>query len=203
MNISSKYKICKRLGSSVFEKCQTQKFMLSESRAAKGKRGGRRQQISDYGRQLLEKQRMRFTYGISEKQFSGYVQKAMENSDEPREALIQSLESRLDNVVYRAGLAKTRRLARQLVSHGHITVDGRKVTIPSFNVKLGQKIAVREQSKAKTYFEHIKNTEEFLSAPAWFSFDTKTLSGEMKTLPKIDDVDLQSDLTDVFSYYTH
>lgn len=204
MNVKSKYKICKRLGSSVFEKCQTQKFMLSEARSQKGKKGGRRPgQMSDYGKQLLEKQRMRFTYGISEKQFSKYVQTVMQDADDPQEALIVALEMRLDNVVYRAGLAKTRRLARQLVSHGHITVNGRKVTIPSFKTSVGDKVAVREGSKSKTYFEHIKNTDDFAKAPGWLRFDAKSQAGEILALPKIDDVDLQSDLTEVFSYYTH
>src|SRR5581483_8756571 len=130
MLIGPKYKICKRLGSSVFEKCQTQKFQLAADRAprkTKGRRGG-----SDYGAQLIEKQKARFTYGLSEAQFSRYVHEAMEIKGKDSAAgLLARLEARLDNVVYRAGFVKTRRAARQLVSHGHVTVGGKRLNVPS------------------------------------------------------------------------
>src|SRR5271156_1843234 len=123
MQVGPKYKICKRLGASVFEKCQTQKFQLAEARAprrtSRPKRGGG----SDFGAQLLEKQKARFTYGLTESQFSRYVHEAMEKKgSESTTGLMVRLESRLDNVVFRAGFVKTRRAARQLVSHGHIMV---------------------------------------------------------------------------------
>src|SRR3990167_4336783 len=114
MRIGPKYKICKRLGSSVFEKCQTQKFMLSEERRnkSKGRTGRRPRALSDYGRQLLEKQKMRYTYGLSEKQLSRYVKAAFALKD-PVSALYRALELRADNAVYRAGLAPTRRASSQ------------------------------------------------------------------------------------------
>src|SRR6185369_3834843 len=112
MLLGPKYKICKRLGASVFEKCQTQKFQLAEARAprkTKGRRGGR-----DFGLQLLEKQKARFTYGLTEGQFSRYVNESMEGRTNSAQALLNRLESRLDKVVYRAGFVKTRRAARQM-----------------------------------------------------------------------------------------
>jgi small subunit ribosomal protein S4 len=134
MIIGPKYKICKRLGASVFEKCQTQKFQLAEARAprkTRGKRGGG----SDFGAQLLEKQKARFTYGLSESQFSRYVHEAMEQKGDSARGTCFRLESRLDNVVFRAGFVKTRRAARQLVGHGHVMVNGRRMNIPSYKVK--------------------------------------------------------------------
>src|SRR5690348_2193115 len=128
MLLGPKYKICKRLGASVFEKCQTQKFQLAEARAprkTRGRRGG-----SDFGTQLLEKQKARFTYGLSESQFSRYVHEAMEKKGKDSViGLLTRLESRLDNVIYRAGFVKTRRAARQMVSHGHVLVNGRRVNV--------------------------------------------------------------------------
>src|SRR6185312_6886566 len=148
MLVGPKYKICKRLGSSVFEKCQTQKFQLAEARAprrsSRPKRGGG----SDFGAQLLEKQKARFTYGLSESQFARYVHEAMERKGVAAEGLLSRLEGRLDNVVFRAGLVSTRRAARQIVSHGHIMVNGKRMTIPSHLVTKGDTVSVREGSKA-------------------------------------------------------
>ena len=122
MIIGPKFKIAKRLGAQIFEKTQTQKFALSEAR--RGQRQGRRRgNISDYKRQLIEKQKLRFTYGISEKQLRRYINEATSKSHQPIALLMSRLESRLDNVVYRLGLAKTRQFARQMVSHGHILVN--------------------------------------------------------------------------------
>ena len=131
-----KYKLCRRLGAGIYEKCQTQKFAKSEPMTKKGKKpGGRR---SDYGNQLIEKQKVRFMYGVREKQFGNYVDYAMEHAKKgtaPAELLFRQLEERLDNAVYRLGFAHTRALARQMVSHGHFTVNGKKLTIPSYSVK--------------------------------------------------------------------
>ena len=127
MKIGPKYKIARRLGPAVFEKTQTQKFALSEARHAAGKKRDKRSKaLSDFGLQLIEKQRVRFSYGITERQLSNYVEKAIETKGNPSENLFASLESRLDNVVYRMGIAHTRRLARQMVSHGHFVVYGKR-----------------------------------------------------------------------------
>ena len=123
----------------------SQKFALSQERAERTKRRGRGRGPTEYGKQLLEKQKVRFTYGISEKQFSAYVREAMASHGAvPSDVLHRALEMRLDNVIYRLGLAPTRRAARQMVSHGHITVNGRKTTIPSRRIVIGDRIGVRE-----------------------------------------------------------
>lgn len=175
MLIGPKYKICKRLGASVFEKCQTQKFQLAEARAPRktrssgrgGKRGG-----SDYGQQLIEKQKARFTYGLTETQFSRYVREAMSARGKDSAAgLLSRLESRLDNVVYRAGFAKTRRAARQIVSHGHVTVNGRRVNIPSYAAGAGDAISIREGSRGSALFANRGEEAIEHRAPAWMSLE--------------------------------
>lgn len=202
MKVTSKYKVCKRLGSSVYEKCQTQKYVIAEERAKKASFGKRRKQMSDYGKQLIEKQRIRFTYGISEKQLSGYIKEAM-GTQVPSEYLVTRLESRLDNTVYRANLANTRRLARQLVSHGHVTVNGRKLTVPSYKVQIGDKIAVREGSKARTYFQNLINSKDSTeSTPVWLKFNIKTLDGEVLGQPSLDNTEFNSDITEVLAFYS-
>jgi small subunit ribosomal protein S4 len=206
MIIGPKYKICKRLGGAVFEKCQTQKFTLAEarggdkSRGRGGKKGGG--QMSDYKKQLFEKQKMRYTYGISERQLSRYVEESIEKSDVPTNALMHRLESRLDNVVYRLGLAKTRRLARQMVSHGHITVNGRKVTIPSYQVAPKEVIAVRDGSKNSVLFAAVTENTTPAQVPSWLQFDTKALTGSVSAAPTYEPSELLFDLEQVFEYYS-
>lgn len=180
-----KYKIARRLGSGVYEKTQGQKFMLSEQKRSKV-RTGRPKRPTDYGLSLIQKQRVRFAYGVSEKQFSNYVKKAFEGAKKgnvPATTLFQLIESRLDNVVYRAGIASTRAFARQLVSHGHITVNGKKLDVPSYSVKKGDIIAIREGSKDKTVFASIKD-DMGAKKSNWLSIDAAkanvTVSGEPK-----------------------
>ncbi len=173
--VKSKYKIGKRLGPAVFEQCQTQKFALSEARTAKKqKRGG----VSDYGRQLIEKQRVRYTYGLTEKSLANYAKSAY-REENPSLALHRTLETRLDSVVYRAGFALTRRAARQMTSHGHITVDGTRVTTPSRILKKGDVFAVREGSRTSPLFGHLANPEGARPVPAWLSVDAALMSGEV------------------------
>ena len=196
-----KYKICKRLGGAVFEKCQTQKFSLSEARAGKRKlkHGG---QASDYKRQLLEKQKMRFSYGLSEKQLSRYIEEAMDHSKDPVASLIARLETRLDNVVYRLGLAKTRRLARQMVSHGHILVNGRRTTIPSHRVRLNDTIGIREGSKQSPLFENLVERVELASIPVWLRADLAKGEGAMISQPTFVATETLFDPDQVFEYYS-
>ncbi len=182
MIIGPKYKICKRLGASVFEKCQTQKFQLAEARAprkTRGKRGG-----SDYGAQLLEKQKARFTYGLSESQFSRYVHEAMEKKgSDSALGLLSRLESRLDNVVYRAGFVKTRRAARQMVGHGHILVNGRRIDIPSYKVEEGQTISVRPESRPSALFTNRAEVMAETKAPAWLKFEDQGFAVKVTEKP--------------------
>src|SRR3989344_6934985 len=153
MKTVKQYKICRRLGSGVFTKCQTSKFTLSEARHAKGLKGKRPKPLSSYGTQFLEKQKVRFTYGISEKQFGNLIKESVAHKGTPAtDTLFELLERRLDNVVFRLGLAHTRRLARQMVSHGHITVNDRRAFTPARELAVGDTVEVREGSKKRTLF---------------------------------------------------
>ncbi len=194
-----KYKICKRLGNGVFEKCQTEKFALSEARAKKTFK--RRRNVSDYGRQLLEKQKVRFAYGISEKQLRKYVTAALSTKD-PAVSLFQGLETRLDNTIYRSGFAPTRRAARQMVSHGHIVVSEKKMTVPSHAVTAGTIVTVREGSKNKLVFTNNSEVIEKHSAPKWLTVDGKKLSATVKALPEFAVGESSFDLPVVFEFYS-
>ncbi len=200
MKTTAKYKMCRRLGSGVFEKCQTAKYTQSETKksAAKGKRP---KQLSDYGRQLIEKQKVRFSYGISERQLGNYVEKATAVKGMPvTDKLIELLESRLDNVVYRLGFAPSRRMARQLVSHGHFTVNGTKVTIPSYEVRAGDIVSVREGSRKSPVFSNIAKKVETYTWPNWLKFSPESLQAEVVAKPKHDEQFLQ--LGTVLEFYS-
>lgn len=181
-----KYKLARRLGSEIFEKTQGQKFLLSEQRRAKN-RTGRPRRLSDYGLSLIQKQKIRFAYGISEKQFSNLVKKAFASAkfgEAPADTLFKLLERRLDNVVYRTGIATTRSFARQLTTHGHITVNGKKIDIPSYSVKKGDVLSIREGSRSKKVFEDLEKRLSEQRAPAWLKIDPKKLSIEVIGEPK-------------------
>ena len=151
---------------------------------------GRKKQ-SEYGLQLNEKQKVKFIYGVLEKQFGKYYVMATKKQGITGEMLLQILESRLDNVVFRLGLANTRREARQIVNHGHITVNGQKVDIPSYLVKPGDVIAVREKSKNSVRIKEIVETNANRVVPKWLSMDKNTLTGKVITLAARDDIDYE------------
>lgn len=151
---------------------------------------GRKKQ-SEYGLQLNEKQKVKFIYGVLEKQFRKYYVMATKKQGITGEMLLQILESRLDNVVFRLGLANTRREARQIVNHGHITVNGQKVDIPSYLVKPGDVIAVREKSKNSVRIKEIVETNANRVVPKWLSIDKNTLTGKVITLAARDDIDYE------------
>ena len=151
---------------------------------------GRRKQ-SEYGLQLNEKQKAKFIYGVLEKQFRKYYVMATKQNGVTGEILLSILESRLDNVVYRLGFANTRREARQIVNHGHITVNGQKVDIPSYLVKPGDVIAVREKSKTSVRIKEIVETNANRVVPKWLSMDKNTLTGKVITLAARDDIDYE------------
>ncbi len=200
--VRSKYKIAKRLGAGVFEQTQTQKFALSEARTAASKKKPRGRGGSDYGRQLLEKQRVRFTYGLNERQLSNYAEKAMKEAD-PSTALHRSLEQRADSIVYRAGLAGTRRMARQLVSHGHILVNGRRTTTPSHHLKKGDVITIREGSRKSPLFAGLADqNEERRSIPQWLTVDISLLKAEVSGEPAYTTVETGLDYATVFEFYS-
>ncbi len=187
MKLGPKYKIARRLGPAVFEKTQTQKFQLSEARHARKKSDKRPKPLSDFGLQLIEKQRVRFSYGIIERQLSNYVAKATETKGaNSAEKLFGLLESRLDNVVYRLGLAHTRRLARQMTSHGHFLVNGKRTTVPSYAVKKGDVITVREGSKKSVLFADLANKLKNYSVPKWLKLDIEKMSATVEGEPVLE-----------------
>lgn len=201
MKIGPKFKIAKRLGAPVFPKTQTQKFALSEARGGRTRKR-RPGQTSDYKRQLIEKQKMRYMYNIAEKHLRRYVNESIEYSQQPADALLKRLESRLDNVVFRLGLAKTRQMARQMVSHGHIVVNGRKLNVPSHKVSIGDTIAVRDGSRESIVFTTLPDAHELASVPSWLAFDIKTLTGTVKQAPTVEPTELLFDTAQVLEYYS-
>lgn len=181
-----KYKIARRLGAAVYEKTQSQKFMLSEQKRAKA-RTGRPKRPTDYGLSLIQKQRVRFAYGVSEKQFSNYVKNAFASAKRGMVAsntLFVQLENRLDNVIYRSGIGSTRAFARQLVTHGHIMVNGKKLDVPSYSVKKGDILTIREGSKSKPVFADLAEKLKSKKAPAWIKVDATKTSVEIVGEPK-------------------
>ncbi len=200
MKIGPKFKIAKRLGAPIFEKTQSEKFAISQARRGRErKRGG---QASDYKRQLVEKQKMRLTYGITEKQLKRYVDEAVEKSNQPISLLMERLESRLDNAVYRLGLVKTRRFARQVVSHGHIFVNGKRLGIPSYKVQVGDVITVREGSKQSGLFTNLAEKHEATSVPSWLAMDVKKLEGKVTGVPVYNPAEALFDPEQVMEFYS-
>lgn len=188
------------MGPGVYDKCQTPKFSSASGKFA-GPGARRPKALSEYGTQLIEKQKIRFSYGITERQLANYVKKASHvKGAGTAEKFYEALESRLDNVVYRMGLGASRRACRQMVSHGHFIVNDHKVTIPSYEVKAGDVIKIREGSKAKKIFDNlIERMKEYIP-PAWVSFDPNVMEGKVLAKPKKDDTFL--DLNVVLEFYS-
>lgn len=182
MEIKKKYKLCRRLGAGVFEKCQTPKFAsVSQKRGRSDKKP---KAVSSFGLQLIEKQKIRFGYGVTERQLSNYVKEASQVKSMPiSDKLYELLEFRLDNVVYRLGLASTRRLARQMVAHGHFLVNGTRTTIPSYRVSVGDVVTIREGSKGSVLFSNIPEKMKAYNSPAWTMFDLTKQEGVVKGKP--------------------
>lgn len=201
-----KYKICRRLGAQVFGKCENPKFLLKSAakgvKSKSGKRGPR--QFSEFGLQMFEKQKARFFYGLSERQFANYVKKAAEKKGtNPSFELYTMLETRLDNVVFRLGFAKTRAFARQLVTHGHIMVNGRKINFPSYEVKAGDMVGIREGSREKGPFLTLSERLKEYTEPAWLSLEKEKKEGKMIASPGApDEGGLLFNLASVVEFYS-
>ena len=151
--------------------------------------GQRRTKKSEYATQLTEKQKVKFVYGIQEKQFRNYYEKAAKHEGNTGDNLLSLVERRLDNVVYRLGFANSRRQARQLVNHGHFTVNGTRVNIPSYLIKAGDVIAVCEKSVSNAFFKNLKEADAFVAAPKWLDRDKNTLQGKVIAMPTKADID--------------
>ena len=175
-------KRCRALG------LETAVVGLAKSSKRQPKRSGRK--VSEYGMQLKEKQKAKFIYGVLEKQFRGYYDKAKKMEGITGENLLNLLERRIDNVVFRLGMANTRRQARQIVRHGHIAVNGKRLDIPSAFVKVGDVISVMESSRSKEYFKGMEETLATKAVPAWLVLDAANLSGKVDRFPTREEIDV-------------
>ncbi len=184
---------CRREGEKLFlkgDKCYSQKCPVARRTYAPGMHGlsSARRKISDYGTQLRAKQKVKRIYGVLEEQFRNYYKKAEKKHGLTGEVLLQLLEMRFDNIVYRMGFASSRRLARQLIKHGHFTVNGRKVDIPSYEVKSGDKIEVKKSKQTNNYFQELAKKKEGQEV-SWLLVDPAKLRGEVKGIPLREDLD--------------
>ncbi len=203
-------KLCRREGVKLFlkgDRCMTAKCAIERRGYPPGEHGnpkghGRRRKPSDYALQLREKQKIRHIYGVLERQFRRYFAEAERMPGRAGENLLQLLERRLDNVVYRLGLADSRAQARQLVNHGHIAVNGRKVDIASYIVRVGDVVTVREQSRQSPYFKARTKGLGRKAIPAWLTLDAKALEGRVVALPARSDVDVTLNEQLVVEYYS-
>lgn len=187
-------KRCRALG------LETAVVGLAKSSKRQPKRSGRK--VSEYGMQLKEKQKAKFIYGVLEKQFRAYYDKAKTMPGVTGENLLGLLERRIDNVIFRLGLASTRRQARQLVSHGHITVNGKRLDIPSALIKVGDVIGVKEKSRGTALFKEIAESKNALNVPAWLTADIQNLSGSVTRFPNRDEIDIPVDEQAIVELYS-
>ena len=186
-------RICRREGQKLFLKgarCYSDKCSVTRRNYAPGQHGQKRAKLSEYGTQLREKQKTKSFYGVGEKQFRGYFEMASNKKGITGENLLQILESRLDNVVYRMGFGMSRPQARQLVTHGNIEVNGRKVDIASYLVKAGDVIAIREIRKDNPVVKENMEVNSVRPLPEWLEVDREKMSGKVIRLANRDDIDL-------------
>ena len=198
-------KLCRREGQKLFLKgarCYTDKCALTRRAYAPGQHGQGRKKTSEYGMQLRAKQLTRRYYGVLESQFRDYYEMATKREGKTGEQLLSILESRLDNVVYRLGWASSRAEARQLVVHGHFTVNGKRVDIPSFLVKVGDVVAIKEGSKSSAKFAAISEANASRPLPKWLEKDAEGNNGKVIALPAREDVDLEVDETLIVELYS-
>lgn len=175
---------------------------IGRSRQSKRQAHKTIRKVSEYGLQLKEKQKAKFIYGVLERQFRNYYEKAKKMPGVTGENLLILLERRIDNVVYRLGLANTRRQARQIVTHGHVTVNGKRVDIPSALIKVGDEISVSEKSRNNELFKMLKETKNSLSAPAWLEADQDNLKGSVTRFPNRDEIDVPVNEQSIIELYS-
>ncbi len=198
-------KLCRREGEKLFlkgDRCYSPKCAMERRPHPPGPARRFRAKESDYGNQLREKQKVRRIYGVFEKQFRRYFKRAQRMKGVTGTNLLIILESRLDNVVYRLGFADSRAQARQLVRHGHFAVNGRKTDIPSFSVKPGDEIAVRDRSKSNAYFKERAQTITDSKVPGWLKQDAGNLSGSVIAEPTREDIDFTLNEQLIVEYYS-
>lgn len=184
-------KLCRREGAKLFlkgERCSTKKCAMDRRPVAPGMHGVTRKKASEYNVQLREKQKVKRAYGLLEKQFRAYYEEAERLNGVTGENMLALIEKRLDNVVYRMGIGSSRAQSRQVVNHGHITVNGKTVDIPSYQVKPGDVIAVKENKKDNALFKELRGAK--IVMPKWVEFDTENFTGKILDNPKREDIDL-------------
>ena len=188
----AKCRLCRREGGKLFlkgDKCYTGKCPFEKRPTPPGQHGLARKKVSEYGKQLREKQKVKRIYGVQEGQFREYYEKADRMKGITGENMLSLLERRLDNVIFRMGIGGSRAQARQLVNHGHFLVNGKKVNVPSFIVKVGDVVTVKESKTSNKYFEAVKATK--VNTPKWLEFDPEKLQGKILALPVREDIDSQ------------
>src|SRR6266508_3770678 len=198
-------KICRRHGMKLFlkgERCFGPKCAIDRRNYPPGEHGQRRRKMSEFGAQLREKQKARSMYGILERQFNKHFVESERRAGMTSENLLQLLESRLDNVVYRLGFADSRKQARQVVRHGHITLRGRRTDIPSALVKPSDVVGVDPRSRDLEYFKTVRDTLTRKSVPAWLELNIDELSGRILRLPARDEIDSNLNEQLVVEYYS-
>jgi small subunit ribosomal protein S4 len=198
-------RICRREGLKLFLKgsrCYTKKCAFERRSTPPGMNTMRRRKVSEYGLQLREKQKVRKSYSVLERQFRNYFEKAEQHKGMTGENLLRLLEMRLDNVVFRMGFARSRAEARQLVSHGHFSVNGRPTNVPSCNTSLGDRIEVRESRRNREYFKTVAETIKSAQTPEWVSVDAAKLSGTVVSEPVREQMPLEFNEQLVVEYYS-
>ena len=184
-------RLCRREGCKLFlkgDRCISPKCALERRPVAPGQHGLGRKKVTDYGEQLREKQKVKRAYGLLEKQFREYYEKATRMKGVVGENMLSLLERRLDNVIYRMGIGDSRSESRQIVNHGHICVNGKVVNIPSFSVKVGDEISVKESKQDIEKFKQLRGIK--ITMPKWLEFNTNSMTGKIIALPQRDDIDL-------------
>ncbi|MCI9561597.1 MAG: 30S ribosomal protein S4 [Clostridia bacterium] len=188
----AKCRLCRREGGKLFlkgEKCYNGKCPFEKRPTPPGAHGLGRKKVSEYGQQLREKQKVKRIYGVQEGQFRSYYEKADRMKGITGENMLSLLERRLDNVIFRMGIGVSRAQARQLVNHGHFVVNGKKVNVPSYIVKVGDVVSVKENKTSNKYFEAVKANK--VTTPKWLEFDPEKLQGKILALPVREDIDSQ------------
>ena len=198
-------KLCRREGQKLFlkgERCYTDKCAISRRAYAPGQHGQGRKKASEYGMQLRAKQMTRRFYGVLEGQFHHYYEMATNMPGKAGDNLLILLESRLDNVVYRCGWASSRAEARQLVVHGHFTVNGKKVDIPSYLVKPGEMVAIKDKSRSSEKFKAVLESNSARPVPKWLDVDAANAQAKVDALPTREEIDLEVDETLIVELYS-
>jgi small subunit ribosomal protein S4 len=198
-------RLCRREGAKLFLKgtrCYTKKCSFERRPTPPGQHGVRRRKMGDFGIQLREKQKVRRVYGVLERQFRNYYRDAESQTGVTGEALLQKLETRLDNVVFRLGFASSRAQARQLVAHGHFAVNGTATNVPSYSLKPGDRVEVRESRRGREAFKTVRETLRAHQAPEWLSLDAAEFAGSITTLPRRDQMPLDLSEQLVVEYYS-